>query len=144
MSDRMKSIKRAAVNIKGGQEILDLLTSEVAVITMKDAVKMGYPPIGEFTSSLERIDADFHSIATKQFIGKAVRAIMDFHGYEVDENGVRIVGHPYFKSGTTYRKSTSIDPILAIPTASAGLLERFVEALRPHEVSYLKQLLQRK
>ena len=69
----------------------------------------------------------------KQFIGLAVRAILEDAGFEVAYSGVRIKDDRVFTSGSVYReRSSDSEPE---PAQIDDALERMLKALRPDQAA---------
>ena len=73
-----------------GQQIWDYLNSEDVWIRLELTTELGHPAVEGIGDKLlvkfgEKVKED----RMKQAIGHMVRAIMEFHGYDLDKKGVR-------------------------------------------------------
>ncbi|MGH7070598.1 MAG: hypothetical protein ACREFO_11355, partial [Acetobacteraceae bacterium] len=74
-----------------------------------------------------------------QFVGRAVKHIMDDAGYVPADLGVKLPDDGVFRSGTRYRpRNEGVRGDAELP-----LLERFVAALNRDELHRLERLVQR-
>jgi hypothetical protein len=80
------------------------------------------------------------AVVIRQFIGRAVKHIMQDEGYVPGDLGVKLPGDKVFKTGTRYRlRGEAVGQ-----GAESPLLERLVSALNPHELRQLEQIVRRK
>ena len=99
----MRRAERAASALVNGTEILDALKG--ARRDLVASAKQSRPPVAAVSGMLlERFGAEVKRLPVRQFIGLAVRAILEDAGFEVAYSGVRINGDPIFASGSVYRK----------------------------------------
>jgi hypothetical protein len=134
----IRKARRTAKGITGGTALLSALTSPRYIALMKTAVEEEVPPVSMISSLLAEelaADADLMANPVKQFIGMAVKAILEAEGFEVMESGVRITGDRIFKSGTTYQPASG-------PEEPDDLLVRFVAMLNVDELQQVQRLVQ--
>ncbi|MBZ9772613.1 hypothetical protein [Mesorhizobium sp. CO1-1-8] len=133
----IRRARRAAKSIVGGTTLLSALTSPRYIALMKTAVEEEVPPVSMISSLLTEelaADVDLRAVPVKQFIGMAVKAILEAEGFEVMETGVRIAGDPVFRSGATYQPAAG-------PEEPDDLLARFVAMLSVDELHQVQRLV---
>lgn len=81
------------------------------------------------------------TMVIRQFVGRAVKIIMDEQGYIPADTGVKLSDDPIFRTGTRYapRNERVEHPA---PNGTAPLLERFVATLNTDELLQMEQLIQ--
>jgi hypothetical protein len=133
----MRRAERAAASLIRGKEILDTLLA--ARRNLGEAARKSVPPVGVVSELLlERYGPEVKLTPVRQFIGLAVRAILEEEGFEVDQTGVRLNGDPVFRTGAVYRR------IIESPIDEDEMnefLENFVRWLRPDRAKRLVHLL---
>lgn len=122
----MRRAERAATSLVNGQAILE--TIKAARRDLIAAAKQSRPPVAAVSETLLcKHGTEIKATPVKQFVGLAVRAILEEAGFEVAYTGVRINGDPVFRTGSVYRPRT--DDHEAPQQDDA--LERMLRALTP-------------
>ena len=124
----MRRAERAATALANGESILETLKS--ARNALIGAAKQSRPPVSAVSEILlEKYGAEIKKTPVRQFVGLAVRAILEEAGFEVAYGGVRINGDPVFRTGSVYRpRSDHYDA----PEADDPL-DRMLKALSPDQ-----------
>jgi hypothetical protein len=138
-SKAMRRAERAAATLVRGPEILEKLkTCRRDLIT---SVKKQRPPVSAVSQLLlDEFGQEIKRLPVKQFVGLAVRAILEEAGYEIAYSGVRIGDDPVFASGSIYRiRSDASDDAPQIDDA----LERMLKGLTPDQASRASRFLRR-
>jgi len=124
----MRRAERAATALVNGEAILQTLKAARARLIA--AAKQSRPPVAAVsTTLLEKHGNEIKQTPVRQFIGLAVRAILEDAGFEVAYTGVRINGDPVFRTGSVYRSRTNDDDA---PEADDAL-ERMMKSLTPDQ-----------
>ncbi len=134
----IRKARRASQSIVDGDKLFAKLTSTPYVEAMEKGVIESVPPVSKISRMLQEHfpeEPKLNVLPVRQFIGMAVRAILSEKGYEVEERGVRISGDPVFRSGSTYRLSTTDDE------EDDDILARFVGMLSVAELHRLQGLV---
>jgi hypothetical protein len=104
-SRAMRRAERAAAALVNGQAILE--TIKAARRDLIAAAKQSRPPVAAVSALLlESHGAEIKQTPVRQFIGLAVRAILEEAGFDVAYTGVRIKDDPVFRTGSVYRPHT--------------------------------------
>lgn len=104
-SKSMRRAERAATSLVKGEAILATLKKEQPRLVA--AAKQSRPPVAAVSGVLLKKHGDaVTELPVRQFVGLAVRAILEEAGYEVAYTGVRINGDPVFRTGSVYRPRT--------------------------------------
>ena len=124
----MRRAERAATALVNGEAILETLkTARTRLIA---AAKQSRPPVAAVsTTLLEKHGNEIKQTPVRQFIGLAVRAILEEAGFEVAYTGVRINGDPVFRTGSVYRLRTGDNEA---PEAT-DVFDRMMKSLTPDE-----------
>ncbi|WFS69557.1 hypothetical protein CFBP4996_26560 (plasmid) [Agrobacterium leguminum] len=134
----IRKAHRSAKSIKGGDELLKVLTSGPYMTALEQGVAEEVPPVSKISHMLkERFpgdEPDLKATTVRQFIGATVRAILSDLGYVVDESGIRIPNDPVFRTGSTYRKTSEEEE-------DDDILKRIVDVLNPDELRRLEGLV---
>ena len=134
----MKRTYRASQTLVNGPSVLNYLLASTTVATLVAAAEEGVPPVSRISEGLRE---EFGEIIIKpmpmrQFIGSAVRAILEGHGFEVAERGVRLPTDKVFNSGATYQK------IIEQSNDNTSWVEHFLARLTPDELKRASSFLQ--
>src|SRR5271157_2289865 len=104
----MQRAERAATALVNGEAILGTLKAQRPRLIA--AAKQSRPPVAAVSEALlEEHGEEIKKTPVRQFVGLAVRAILEEAGYEVAYTGVRINGDPVFRTGSVYRLRTDED-----------------------------------
>lgn len=100
-------VRRAANNIPNAPEIYTFLQLPTIIEVLEMSADQGDPPIMAVSELLitEFGKATFDHMNIRQFIGMAVKYIMQKQGYIPEDRGVRIPNDLLFTTGTTYIKA---------------------------------------
>jgi hypothetical protein len=128
MSSRsMLRVERAATSLPGGAAVLNSLKRQQASLVA--AAREGRPPVAAISETLlKTFKTDAKEHAFRQFVGLAVRAILEDAGFEVARTGVRLHGDPIFTTGAVYKKIEQKER-----RRRSDLPERLVNAFSPEE-----------
>ena len=131
--------ERAAATLVKGPEILETLKTRRRDLIA--SAKQSRPPIAAVSEMLlENFGPEIKRLPVKQFIGLAVRAILEEAGIEVAYSGVRISDDPVFTSGSVYKvRSNEGNGAPHIDDA----LERMLKALTPDQATRAFRVLRR-
>jgi hypothetical protein len=137
----MVRARRVARNVPKGAEVLEFLSGAKGRKLLVATAADGDPPVSAISGELAKILSakDLKLTPVKQFVGLAVRAVLEEEGYEVARTGVWLGDDPVFSTGAVYQKS-------AQPRAADAddFLERFVEMLSEAEMGRAVELIQRR
>src|ERR1700731_4774801 len=123
----MRRAERAAASRAIAPAILDPLKGERP--SLLAAANEPRPPIGAVSKILvKRFGAEVRQTSVRQFVGLAVRGILEQHGFVVGCRGVRLRGDPVFRSGAIYRPRAD-----GGNAPEADVLERMMRSLSPDE-----------
>lgn len=124
----MRRAERAATALVNGEAILQTLkTARTRLIA---AAKQSRPPVAAVsTTLLEKHGNEIKQTPVRQFVGIAVRAILEEAGYEVAYTGVRINGDPVFRTGSVYKLREDNPAALEVDDA----LDRMMKSLTPDQ-----------
>jgi hypothetical protein len=135
-----RKLRRSAAALgETGSAILEWLHEPEQRAALVSAAGQGLPSVAGITSAFV---AKFgkgagKTMVLRQFVGRAVKIIMDEEGYVPADTGVKLPGDPVFSTGTCYRKRGEF-----LPAAGATpLLDRIVAVLSPDELSYLEHIV---
>ncbi len=124
----MQRAERAATALVRGDEILETL--KAARPKLIASAKQSRPPVAAVSALLlERHGVEVKQTPVRQFIGLAVRAILEEAGFEVAYTGVRIKDDPVFRTGSVYRLRSDDNDA---PEADDAL-DRMMKALTPDQ-----------
>jgi hypothetical protein len=122
----MQRAERSASSLVKGPEILRFLKASRPELVA--AAKLSRPPVGAVSKTLlEKFGPEIKRLPVKQFVGLAVRAILEDAGFEVAYAGVRISADPIFTTGSVYRLRSEDGQE---PPTHDDALERMIKALR--------------
>lgn len=117
--------QRLAANVSNGEAILALLRKSLP--EMLAAADRSLPAVTAVSAALARkFSADMAHTPVRQFVGLAIKAIMEEAGYEVAQQGVRINDDPLFTVGAVYRRRAQ-----AQADATDDPLAQMLNALSP-------------
>jgi hypothetical protein len=140
VSSRLRRVQRSAQSVAGGEAILSFLQGGINKRRLVDAAAKGLPPVTSISTPLQLLakakSIDLEAMSVRQFVGAAVRAILEDEGYTVAEKGVRTPKDPVFRSGSVYRKKA---PLRANDT---DLIARLIATLNDQEAQHALNLLQ--
>ncbi|MGO9238569.1 MAG: hypothetical protein ACLP4V_32405 [Methylocella sp.] len=120
----MQRAERAATALVNGEAILGTLKAQRPRLIA--AAKQSRPPVAAVSEALlEEHGEEIKKTPVRQFVGLAVRAILEEAGYEVAYTGVRINGDPVFRTGSVYRLRTNEDEAPEVDDA----LDRMMKSL---------------
>ncbi len=120
----MRRAERAATSLVAGEAILATLKNEQTRLVA--AAKQSRPPVAAVSGILLKKHGDtVMELPVRQFVGLAVRAILEEAGFEVAYTGVRINGDPVFRTGSVYRPHTDDNDAPEMD----DVLERMMKAL---------------
>jgi hypothetical protein len=125
---KMTRVEKVATALPNGREILELLNASRA--EMIAVVKQGRPPVTAVSQRL--IDAfgdQVKNTPVKQFVGLAIRTILEEAGFEIAYSGAKIPNDRLFSAGSVYRAHAGHHD--ATPADDA--LERMLCALTPSQ-----------
>ena len=89
-----------------GQAIWQFLLQHDNAIRMQTATFLARPAVEPLAPGLlAEFKEDVREDRAKQYIGHAVRQIMESFGYHLDRQGVRITSGSLFTSGSRYRSN---------------------------------------
>ncbi len=129
-------VMRSAQAIESGLEIVELIEGEKAALVR--TAKAGLPPVGAISLALQaRFPDQMKAMAVRQFVGTAVKSVLDGAGYEVEQSGVRLIADPVFKTGSVYRKAGGVVNL------QAEVLGQLIEGLSVQNRRTLMRVLQR-
>jgi hypothetical protein len=124
----MRRAERAATALVDGEAILGTLNAARARLVA--AAKQSRPPVAAVSEILlEKHGEEIKKTPVRQFVGLAVRAILEEAGFEVAYTGVRINGDPVFRTGSVYRLRTDEDDAPEVDDA----LDRMMKSLTPDQ-----------
>jgi hypothetical protein len=134
----MTRVRRSALAVRRGPEILELLVSPNIRRALREAAERGEPPV---TAVSERLKIDFAKdmklTPVRQFVGLVVRAILEEEGFRVAASGVRISRDPVFRTGAVYEPASNERELGPLE----NLAEFLVQKLSESEIGRLRQLL---
>lgn len=137
----MVRARRAARNVPKGADVLEFLNSAKGRKLLVATAAAGDPPVSAISGDLTKILSakDLKLTPVKQFVGLAVRAVLEEEGFEVARTGVWLGNDPVFSTGAVYQKVSK-------PSADAAddLLGRFVEMLSDVEMGKVVELIERR
>lgn len=124
----MKRVERAATALSCGKEILELLHANRA--EMIAVAKQGRPPVTAVSQKLLDAFGDrVKDTPVKQFVGLAIRAILEEAGFEIAYSGAKIPSDRLFSAGSVYRAQAGHQDVTPVDDA----LERMLCALTPSQ-----------
>ena len=134
-------VRRSSEAVLCGEAILEFLNSKRA--SLEHTASRGRAPVTAVSADLQKRFPDaMKVIAVRQFVGLAVKSILQNHGFEVSQSGVRLPRDPVFSTASLYQKrprSTSQPGEAQLE----DLLGRLVEGLKPSERRTLILILRR-
>lgn len=134
----MQRAERAATALVNGEAILRTLNAARGRLVA--AAKRSRPPVAAVSEILlEKHGAEIKRTPVRQFVGIAVRAILEEAGYEVAYTGVRINGDPVFRTGSVYKLREDNPAALEVDDA----LDRMMKYLTPNQARRAFRALRR-
>ena len=130
--------QRLAARVSNGDAIFATLRD--ALPQMIQAAERALPAVTAVSPTLKKkFPDDMASTPVRQFVGLAIRSIMEAEGYEVAQQGVRVNDDPLFSVGAVYRKR-------AIETAEGDddPLAQMLSGLSPTQARRAIQILTQK
>jgi hypothetical protein len=138
-SKAMRRAERAAAALVNGQAILE--TIKAARRDLVAAAKQSGPPVAAVSETLlHKHGPEIKRTPVKQFVGLAVRAILEEAGFEVAYTGVRIKDDPVFRTGSVYRPRTDDHEA----PQQDDVLERMLRGLTPDQAARALRILLRR
>lgn len=114
--------QRLAASVSNGDAIFATLRD--ALPQMIQAAERALPAVTAVSDTLsKKFPEDMASTPVRQFVGLAIRAIMEGAGYEVAQQGIRVNEDPLFSVGAVYRRRADAksegedDPLVQMLTA---------------------------
>lgn len=133
----MHRAQRAAISLAIGPAIFEILKREKPSLIA--AAKQSRPPVAAVSAILiKRYGAEVKSTPVRQFIGLAIRAILEESGYEIFQRGIRISGDPVFRTGAVYRRRVS-----GSNAPADDALDRMMTSLTPEQAKRAFRVLLR-
>ena len=127
--------QRLAANVSNGEAILALLRKSLP--EMLAAADRSLPAVTAVSAALARkFAADMAHTPVRQFVGLAIKAIMEEAGYEVVQQGVRINDDPLFTVGAVYRQRPAVEE-----SPNDDPLHQMLTALSPHQARRAHRIL---
>ena len=103
----MVKVRNWSQTIQEGPEIVAFVESQKSALVA--AAAAGAPPICVVAAPLgERFKSQMKVPAIRQFVGTAVKAVLEAEGFEVAQTGVRLAPGTIFKTGAVYRKAAAV------------------------------------
>jgi hypothetical protein len=138
-SKSMRRAERAAATLLKGRDILETLKMHRRELVA--SAKQQRPPVSAVSQKLlDEFGQDIKRLPVKQFVGLAVRAILEEAGFDIAYSGVRISDDPVFTSGSVYK--VRADESLDAPQ-SDDALERMLKGLTPEQATRATRFLRR-
>jgi hypothetical protein len=122
-----------------GVEILEWLHEPEQRAALIKAAETGLPSVAGISKAfVAKFKKDTgKTMVIRQFVGRAVKNIMEDAGYEPADTGVKLSDDPVFRTGTRYRSRNEQER----DDDENPLLERFVAILNVAELRQLKKLV---
>jgi hypothetical protein len=138
----MDGIWRAAGNIRGGVAIVEYCSSPEGRWRLTTAADAGLVPVTAVSEKLLELVGRpaLESLATRQFCGRVVKAVLAEEGFVVAQTGIRVPHDPIFAAGSIYKRRTTT-PLSA---ADESIMQRFVDCLAPDELRWIADYAQDK
>ena len=133
--------RRAAQKGQKAVEILAFLRSEPIKNRLIKAAQDGIPPAGAVSEALiERFGLEiFESTALRQFVGWAIRSVMDDNSFLPQSAGISIPNDRLFTKGSTYKFVAQEHQL-----SPESLLVRILETLTVAELEGVRVYIERK
>jgi hypothetical protein len=139
LSARLRRLQRSAQSVTGGETILRFLQIGINKRLLLEAVSKGLPPVTSISKPLQVLakaqSIDLEAMSVRQFVGAAVRAILEDEGFTIAEKGVRTPKDPVFRSGSVYKKRAPLR------SGDTDLIARLVASLNEQEARQALELL---
>jgi hypothetical protein len=139
-------LQRLTHSLADGEAIIASLQEPAQVSAMIAAADKGLPSVvGVSRALLDRFGSRIRETIYKQYSGMAVRWIIEQHGFQVLDQGVKISGDPVYASGTRYvRRATTSASAQSSTTDEkrTDIIERFVSVLNVAELHQLVRAAQ--
>lgn len=135
-----RRLRRSAAALgDAGVEILEWLHEPEQRAALIKAADMGLPSVAGISKAfVAEFDKDAgKTMVIRQFVGRAVKNVMEDSGYEPADTGVKLPGDPVFRTGTRYRRRDEQER----GDDKTPLLERFVAILGVAELRQLEKLV---
>lgn len=127
--------QRLAARVSNGDEIFATLRD--ALPQMVQAAERSLPAVTAVSATLsKKFPEDMASTSVRQFVGLAIRAIMEGAGYEVAQQGIRVKDDQLFTVGAVYRRRSAEKGAL-----EDDALARMLKALSPEQARRASQIL---
>jgi hypothetical protein len=112
---------------------------------LQDATDKGLPAVAGIGKLLAaKFGESVRRTPVKQFIGRAIKELMEDRGYRLADKGIRIKGDPVFTSGSRYQRAIGHRSVIRsrgeLTAEAYAVLERIVRALTPAERRALNAL----
>lgn len=129
---RMRRVERSARSLTDGDAILSFLKANRAAII--EGAKGGDPPVSAISEMLKawgkRYGIAVNNMAVRQFVGAAIRALLEEDGFEVNERGVRLKDDALFTTASTYKLREETPPV------QFDTVARFLDAMTDEEAAF--------
>jgi hypothetical protein len=139
-------LQRLTHSLADGEAIIAFLQEPAQVSAMIAAADRGLPSVvGVSRPLLDRFGSKVKQTIHKQYTGMAVRWIIEQHGFQVLDQGVKISGDPVYASGTRYVRREPTTARAHLPIADEkqiDIIERFVSVLDVPELHQLVRAAQ--
>lgn len=88
-----------------GNRLWSFMNERETVIRMETATYLSRPALeGVQVSLVERFGGEVSNDRVKQMLGRMARQVMEHHGYQLDQMGVRLRRNELFLSAARYKK----------------------------------------
>jgi hypothetical protein len=133
---RKLRLRRLTRTVPEGEKVLALLAREAPRLIR--AADSGIPPVSAVSAKLYQLfPTATRSVSFRQFVGIAVKAVLEDHGFAVEKAGIKLRGDKVFVTGSSYRRL----PMPEIRSTEQSLLSRLLGVMTPAEKDELRQLL---
>ncbi len=136
-----RKLRRSAAALGGtGSEILEWLHEPAQRAALVQAAESGLPSVAGISPTfVTKFGKDAgRTMVIRQFVGRAVKIIMEEEGYLPADTGVKLPTDQVFRTGTRYRLRGEHEEAGGAST----LLSRIVATLNPDELLQLEHLVQ--
>ena len=149
LSRSAQRANRTARALKGGERVFELLRSDESRKLIRQAAEQGVPPIRAVSGLLVQHFGAGHFAATKQrqFVGMAVKSILEEEGFTLDRPRVKFSNDPLFHSGSTYRPADKVGSRATEARTGEGqydILGRILRGLTADEAAWAAEFLRRR
>lgn len=133
--------RRAAQQGEAAVSVLEFLRSEPIKALLLKTAQEGIPPAGAVSEPLiEKFGLPaFESPALRQFVGWAIRSVMEENSFIPAAAGINIPNNRLFSKGSTYRYVAQEHQL-----SPDTLLARILETLTQNELESVKVYIERK